>query len=200
MLFHDRMSSKTNPLIQNENVTFSCFPTCEAAGTAAGELVDLVHTHTFIQTGGGDALIYLCLTQRPWDKGEGEIINSAIMWLNALPTTNNTQFTIYCYKFNFCGVPWSRHLSLRQPNYITSLCNYRDTIWWCHCCYTETLFLFGSNDQKHDQVSWPYSTKNISNHINDTTQVSSKSQLYDSLSVSATKNVVTKCSHKNDLT
>lgn len=38
--------------------------TCEAAGTAAGELVDLVHTHTFIQTGGRGTLVHLRLTQR----------------------------------------------------------------------------------------------------------------------------------------
>lgn len=42
----------------------TCYLTCEATGTTAGELVDLVHTHTFIQTGGGDALVHLRLTER----------------------------------------------------------------------------------------------------------------------------------------
>jgi len=38
--------------------------TCEAAGTTADELVDLVHTHAVIQTGRGEALVHLRLTQR----------------------------------------------------------------------------------------------------------------------------------------
>lgn len=46
--------------------------TREASGTTAGEFVDLVHTHAFIQTGGGDTLVHLRLTQRAWDKQEGE--------------------------------------------------------------------------------------------------------------------------------
>lgn len=43
--------------------------TCEAGGTAAGELVDLIHAHAFIQTGGGGTLVHLRFTQRAWDKG-----------------------------------------------------------------------------------------------------------------------------------
>lgn len=45
----------------------SLWATCEARGTAAGELVDLVHTHAFIETRVGVALVYLRLTQGAWD-------------------------------------------------------------------------------------------------------------------------------------
>lgn len=62
LMFCSKFDCQTDVL--KENVTQSCYLTCEAAGTTAGELVDLVHTHTFIQTGGGDTLVHLRLTQR----------------------------------------------------------------------------------------------------------------------------------------
>lgn len=44
--------------------TMCYYQTCEAGCTAAGEFVDLIHTHAFIQTGGRDTLVHLRLTQR----------------------------------------------------------------------------------------------------------------------------------------
>lgn len=57
---------------------WSCYLTCEAVGTAAGEMVDLVHTHSLVQTGGGHTLVHLRLAQRAWDK-DTALIGSRII-------------------------------------------------------------------------------------------------------------------------
>lgn len=43
--------------------------TCEPGGTAAGELVHLVHAHALVQTGRGHTLVHLRFTHRAFEQG-----------------------------------------------------------------------------------------------------------------------------------